>query len=196
MKRAIGLALASSAVLAALALPALASGGEAHGDAGFPIWEVVNFAILVGVLVYFGRGPLRGLFAARHAQITGDIKSASELLSQAEHRNSEWQRRLADLDRELDEIRANSRRRAEEERERILAEAADAAERIRRDAVASVEQELRRAQAELRQEAANLSIELAADILSREVGAGDRDRLMDEFIARVEQSDARAGGRG
>lgn len=187
------------AALLLAALPALASGGEGehgHGEAALPTSEIVNFAILVVALVYFGRGPLREMFGARHARITGDIKSASELLSQAEHRNAEWQRRLADLDRELDDIRASARRRAEEERERILAEAADAAERIRRDAVASVEQELRRAQSALREEAANLSIELAAGILSREVGSGDRDRLMDEFIARVEQADGATGARG
>ena len=171
---------------------------DAHGGGGMlPVWawELLNFAILVGVLVYFGRGPLRDLFLSRHAQISGDIESASELLAQAEQRNAEWQRRLADLDRELDEIRASARRRAEEEREHILADAADAAERIQRDAVASVEQELRRAQASLREEAANLSVELAAEILAREVGGADRDRLMDEFISRVEQADAPGGGR-
>ena len=116
------------AALLLAALPALASGGEGehgHGEAALPTSEIVNFAILVVALVYFGRGPLREMFGARHARITGDIKSASELLSQAEHRNAEWQRRLADLDRELDDIRASARRRAEEERERILAEAAD-----------------------------------------------------------------------
>jgi F-type H+-transporting ATPase subunit b len=176
-----------------IANAASAAGGADHAEGGVPVfvWEIVNFAILVGVLVYFGRKPMQEMFASRREEITGNIDRASALLQQAELRNSEWQRRLANLDAELDSIRITARERAEEEGERILAEAADGAERIRRDAVAAVEYELRRAQAELREEAANLSTELAAGILDREVGAGDRDRLMDEFISRV---DARGAG--
>ena len=169
-----------------------AAGGGDHAEGGVPIlvWEVFNFAILVGILVYFGRKPMREMFASRREEISGDIDRATALLEQAELRNSEWQQRLADLDSELESIRSSARQRAEEEGERILAEAADVAERIRRDAVAAVEHELRRAQSELREEAANLSTELAAGILDREVGASDRDRLMDEFISRVDGSAA------
>ncbi|MEE2664776.1 MAG: F0F1 ATP synthase subunit B [Myxococcota bacterium] len=170
-----------------------ASGGEGH--AVFPLWELVNFAILVGGLVYLGRGPLRELFATRRATIANEIEAASELLAQAEARNAEWQQKIADLDRELDVIRETARRRAEQERERILAEANEAAQRIQRDAVASVEHELRRAQSQLREEAASLATELAAGMLRDQVGDGDRDRLMDEFISSVgTPSRASAGG--
>lgn len=182
---------------AALALvvagPALAA-SDSHGG-GLPIWDIVNFVILVGVLVYFGRGPLQEMFSTRRATIASDIEAASALLEQAEARNAEWQRKLADLDRDLEQIRTTARRRAEEERERILAEANEAADRIQRDAVASVEQELRRAQEELREEAASLASELAAGILDDQIGDGDRDRLLDEFISRVGQgTGAEAGG--
>ena len=74
------------------------------------------------------------------------------------------------------------------------AEAQESAERIQRDAVASVEYELRRAQDALREEAATLATELAGQILSQQVGDSDRDRLMDEFISRVESAAGRAGG--
>ena len=117
------------------------------------------------MLGYFGRAPLREMFATRRATIAGEIEAASALLAQAEARNSEWQRKLADLDHELDEIRDAARQRAEAERELILAEANEAAERIQRDAVASVEHELRRAQSELRAEAASLATELATGML-------------------------------
>jgi len=181
-----------------VALPALGAGGE-HGESESRVllWQVVNFVILVSVLVYFGRGQLREMFASRRSTIAADIETAASLLERAEAHNSEWQRRLADLDRDIDEIRDTARRRAEDERERILAEANEAAERIQRDAVASVEQELRRAQGELREEAASLATELAAGMLREQVGQGDRDRLVDEFISRVGSTGSTAdpGGR-
>ena len=127
-----------------LRFAALASGGGGEdGGSHFPFWELFNFAILLGVLVYFGRGPLQELFADRRATIAADIESASALLEAAEARSSEWEQKFAALDREAAGLRDDARARAENERERILAEAHESAERIQRDAVASVEQELR-----------------------------------------------------
>ena len=89
----------------------------------------------------------------------------------------------------------DGRRRAEAEREAILADAQVAAERIHRNAVATVEQELRRAQSELRREASELAVELAANLLRDRVRDDDRSRLMDEFISSVEQSPPPGGSR-
>ena len=83
--------------------------------------------------------------------------------------------------------------RAETEKQRILEEARAAAERIRSDARAAVDQELRRARDELRREASDLSIELAGEILRNQVTGTDRDRLMDEFIAKVERPGSGSG---
>jgi len=191
--RAASCSFTAVAALALSALPALAAsgGGESH----FPKWELFNFAILLGVIAYFGRGPLRELFATRRATIAADIEAASELLEAAEARNAEWEQKLAALDREAAELRDAARERAENDRERILAEAHEAAERIQRDAVASVEQELRRAQDALREEAAQLATELAAGLLRDEIGDADRDRLVDEFISQV-GAEPSAGARG
>jgi F-type H+-transporting ATPase subunit b len=98
------------------------------------------------------------------------------------------QRRLVDLSSEVEDIHERTTRRAEEESERILADARATAERIRNDAQAAIDQELRRAKAELRDEAATIALELAAQKLSDNVSDADRERLMDEFITRVEPS--------
>ena len=55
------------------------------------------------------------------------------------------------------------------------------------------DQELRRAQAQLRDEAADLALEIAATKLTDTVGDADRERLMDEFITRVEPNGAAEG---
>jgi F-type H+-transporting ATPase subunit b len=158
-------------------------------------FQALNLAILLGVLVYFGRKPIKGFLADRRDQIKGDVDQAAALLEAAETRYAEWQRRLIDLDSESETIRNDGRRRAEEEAQAILAEAQAAAERIHRDAESVVEQELRRAKARLRDEAATLATELAERILKEQLGAADKERLMDEFITRVEpQSSSRSHG--
>jgi len=158
--------------LTAIAGPALASGGEGPTTKDL-MWQAFNLVLLLGVIFYFARKPVRNFFADRRKEIQSDIEQASELLSSAEARHSEWQGRIVELEAELDEIRANARRRAEEEGETILAAARDAAERIKRDAVAAVDQELRRAHSELHEEAANLAVDLAESSLLRTGGPRD-----------------------
>ena len=169
-----------------------AGGGEDHNPLAETIWQGVNLALIVGVIVYYGRGPIGEFFANRRDGIKTELSDAADLLRQAEQRNAELQRRLVDLGSEIEEIRENAGRRADEEAERILADARVTAERIRRDATAAVDQELRRAQAELRDEAADLALEIAARKLTETVGESDRERLMDEFITRIEPSSAGA----
>ena len=164
-----------------------AGGGDAdHDPVKEAIFQGLNLLILVGLIVYFGRGPISEFFKTRREGIQTDLSEAAELLSAAEQRNAELQRRLVDLSSEVEEIREAASRRAEEESERILADARAAADRIRSDARAAVDQELRRAQTELREEAAELALEIAAKKLTDTVSDGDRERLMDEFITRVE----------
>lgn len=178
-----------------LAVPAFASeGGEAHEESLF--WPLVNFALLVAVLVYFTRKPIQSFFAERRRAIQEDLERSAELQRQAEERYAKWQRRLVDLERELEGIRRVSRERAESERENILADARANAARIEQTARLAVEQELRRAREQLRDEASELAVELAAGLLREQVTPADRDRLVDEFIARVEQAPAGTGTRG
>jgi F-type H+-transporting ATPase subunit b len=179
--------LVFSATLA-VSLPVLAAGdGGDHGPTTSElIWQAVNLALLVGVLFAVARKPIQKYFAERRDQIRGDIDDASDFLKASEARYAEWQGKLVDLESALEQIRATSRRRAEEEGARILAEARAAADRIKRDAGAAVEQELRRAKDDLRDEAADLAVELAANLLRDRVGDPDRERLLDEFISNVE----------
>jgi F-type H+-transporting ATPase subunit b len=184
-------------VIWTIAIPAVAlakSGGEHHGPTTSDlVWQAINLVLLLGVLWVVARKPIRQFFADRRSEIKGDIEQAAALLREAEARYAEWQGKVVDLESELAEIQTTARRRAEEEREQILAAARDTAERIKNDAVAAVDQELRRAQSRLQDEAADLAVDLARKLLEDEVDDRDRERLLDEFIMRVEPGSATAG---
>ena len=183
-------AYAASALLVAIALvprAALAAGGSEGGDPVMDfIYQVGNFALLIAVIFFVARKPVMAYLAERRTQIKNDLDKAAELLSVAEARQTEISARLRDLEAQLEEIAELSKQRAEEESERILAKARATAERIQSDALEATAQELLRAQRELRAEAAGLAVELAGEILKEQVGDADRQRLLDEFITRVE----------
>ena len=183
------------AVLFAL-LPAVARAAEegGHGASASTIfWHAFNLLVLIGVLVYFARGPIAAFLASRRAQIEDGIESAGRELAEAERRLATCEQRAATLESELDEIRRLVRQQAESERDRLLAEARATAERIRRDAVAGAEQELRHARDRLRAETVDLTVRIAGDTLRGQVTDADRARLVDDFVQRIEQP---AGGPG
>jgi len=167
------------------ATPAAASSGGEEG--GGLLWQTVNVVLLVAVLIYFARKPVLAYLAERRDGIANDLDGSAKLLADAERKLEEWSRKVANIDREAEEIRTATRHAAEAERDRILADARVTAERITRSAGAVVDRELQRARAELRREAADLAVELAGKLLAEQVNDADRARLVDEFIGHVEQ---------
>lgn len=171
-----------------------AAAEEGAAEESHLFWNAINLAILIGVIVYYGRKPLQRYFGERRREVSHDIDRSAELLAESESRLAEWQGRIDRLDAELDEIRRTARRRAEAERDRILEQAQAAAERIRRDAESAIERELRRAHDHLRDEAVALTVDLAAKLMREQVTEEDRERLLGEFIDGVDGA-AAPGGR-
>ncbi len=185
---------ALAALLPGLLLPATAlAAGEGGGLADL-FWRVANLVLLLAVLVVFARKPVQGFFRDRRDRIQSEVEAAARMRDEAEERHARLQRQLADLESELTRIRTTARERAQSERERIIADARASADRVREDARIAIDQELRRAREELRREAADMSVELAAELLRTEVGEADRDRLLDEFIGKVEPSPTHGPG--
>lgn len=183
-------------VALAAAGPALAAGGGEHDVMSNLVHPALNLLLLLAVIIYFARKPIKAFFGDRRIQIQDELRRAAELKAEAEARYTDWQRRLTDLDAELETIRATARERAEAERERIVADAEAAAERIRSDAHAAVDQELRRARERLREEASELAIKIAAERLEEQLTDDDRSRLLDEFVQRIEQTSEPTGSGG
>lgn len=171
-----------------------ASGHDAAAEAAHKrefTYEVINLAILIAALVYFARKPVQSYLATRRDTIAKNIASSEQLLKDAERKLGEWNARAARLDADVEAILESTRKSAETEKSRILVDAEATAARIRQNASGVVERELRAARETLREEAAELAVSLAGKLLREQVNAADRDRLADEFIAKIESG---AGG--
>ena len=184
-------------VLVLAASPAAAS-EEGGGLMDF-VWEAGNLLLLLGVLVYLGRKPVLNYLSERRQRIQDNLANSERLLTEAKARLAEWTQKTGQLDVEIEELRQMARERAEQERAQILEDARLTAERIKRDAASGVDREVERAKQELRDEAADLSVELAGKLLQEQVTDGDRDRLVDEFVAEIEagsKAPAAGGSKG
>jgi len=183
---------ALAALLCVLLLPAMslaAGGGEHQVDSGVIlkdfIWRCINFAVLIGLLGYFIRKPIRNGLQNRRAEIEKTLADAAAARDAAEARAKEYQEKLAKAAAEIESIYAAIRREGELERDKILASARDTAAKIELEVDAKAASAVDRARAELRAEAARLAVELAKELLTKNVTAADQKRLVDEYMQKV-----------
>ena len=179
----------SALIAAVLASPALAFASE---DAGFTFkihgFYLIDFAVFVGIIVYFGRKPIAAALDQRYKNVATDIEEARELHEQAKAKYDEYALRLDRLEDELakviDEVRAGT----EKERTRILGDAEREVDRIKSDARARLSQETKKIRQELATHAANFALELAqAQIHERLAQPGAQLALIDRSLSELDE---------
>jgi F-type H+-transporting ATPase subunit b len=181
--RALGIAL----VLGMSNLAAAAEAAEHHG----PDWKALglaslNLGILIFVLYRYAGKPVRDFLFQRSESIRNALREAQAQLAEAQAENTKLQERLAHLSGEASEIVDLARRQAQAESARMQQRAQDTAGRIREEAQRVADMEIARARQALREEAAKLATTLAADLLRERIRPEDDQRLLSEFVTRVE----------
>jgi F-type H+-transporting ATPase subunit b len=166
--------LAAVVTLSGASPLAAAEGGE--------LPRIVNFAILAAILVLVLRKPLGGYLNARTEQIREQLKEAKSKQERADLERTKSEDLLARLDDEVEKAKAEARRAAEAERQRILTAAEQEAARIRELARKEIEAEVEAGRRKLLARATELSVELAHEKLQKTMGAEDQARLIDRSI--------------
>jgi F-type H+-transporting ATPase subunit b len=151
-------------------------------------WRVLNFAVLIGIVVWaLKKADVKGSMAARQADIEKSLKDAESARDAAEAKLREYSGKLDQASKEIDELHAAIIREGEQEKSRIIAEANVAAEKIVAQAALSAEQETVKARNELRAEAAKLAVEIATGKLTGAIQKNDHDRFVGEYLDKVVQ---------
>ncbi len=151
-------------------------------------WRVLNFAVLVGIIVWaLKKADVKGSLAARQAGIEKSLKDAETARDAAEAKLREYSVKLDQASKEIDELHAAIVREGEQEKNRIIAEANSAAKKIVAQAALSAEQETVKARNELRVEAARLAVEIATGKLTGAIQKNDHDRFVGEYLDKVGQ---------
>lgn len=148
-------------------------------------WPTANFAIMVGVLVYFLKPMLTTYLADRSSTIRKDLVEAAALKATATEQLAAIERKLQALPGELDALRKRGAEEIASEDQRIAAAAAADRDRLLAQARHEIDLQVRLAKREILEHAADLSVQLATERLKKEITPADQARLVDQYLAQV-----------
>ncbi|MEM6501321.1 MAG: F0F1 ATP synthase subunit B [Cyanobacteria bacterium P01_C01_bin.89] len=147
--------------------------------------NLINLAIVLGVLFFFGKGFLGNLLGSRKADIEAAISKAESRQAEAAASLAEQQKKLAAAQEEAKSIVAKARESSVRVKEDILAKSKTEVERMKSDASRDLASEQERVISELRQRAiAKALVEVESKI---KVGLSDEQKrgLVDKSIELV-----------
>lgn len=162
-------------------------GGPADRSSEPPAWRSVlfkwvNLGILLGVLVFFLRKPVREFFAERSEQIRKALEEARAAKEAAEREVARVMARVEQLDQEVAHLKNEAVAQAEAERQRILDAARNEAERIKASAHEEIGLMVKNARQELREHSAALVVQMAEDKIKAEIRPEDQEPLFKKFM--------------
>jgi F-type H+-transporting ATPase subunit b len=168
--------------------PEQATETEAHEEGLLPVVaRLVNFALLVGILVYFLRAPAAAYLSDRGTQIRSDLVNAAEMKQTAAGQLEEIDRKMKALPGELAALRAQGAQEIAAEEARIRAAAAAERDRLLEQARRDIDHLVKVAERELVSHAADLAVGVAAERIKQTITEDDQKRLADRYVQQLKR---------
>lgn len=145
------------------------------------IAQIVNFAIVVGVLTYFVYKPLLNLLDARRERIRKSMEDAERIENQAKEMEEMRQQHLKKLDAEAGVLFEQARKQAEVIQKELIASAKKEAEHMIEGASKRIEEERRQMLEEVLQTVHRVVLKMTEKILEREFGPEDQKRIAESL---------------
>ncbi len=164
----------------------LAAADEAGSHSLLPtIAKVVNFALLVGILVYFLKAPIVRYLADRAETVRRDLVAAQTLRETAQAQLDAVRAKVAALPAELEAPAARGRDELARERDRLAATTGREREKLRDTTRREIERLSRVARRELVEHTADLAMARARARIAAEITPDDQARLVDRYMSEV-----------
>jgi F-type H+-transporting ATPase subunit b len=165
-----------------------AAEGENGGGLLSLVAKLSNFAILVGVLVYFLKSPLLAFLASRIVTVKEDLAGAKAMRIAAETQLADIARRLDALPAEIEALEKQGGEDVRAEQARITQVAAAERERLLEQTRREIDMRLRIARRELTAHAAELAVGVARQRIARAITPEDQVRLVDRYAAQLREA--------
>jgi F-type H+-transporting ATPase subunit b len=160
---------------------------------GTIFWTLVTFVLMLLILRRYAWAPLLGAVEARELSIAESLAQASKEREDAQALVQEHRDLVAQARRERAEALSLGQRDAEKVKAEILEEARRQREQVLKQTEEQVAASLRQARDEMRGVTADLAIRAAEKLLSKNLDDATQRKLVESYLADLEQ---RTGGAG
>jgi F-type H+-transporting ATPase subunit b len=173
-------------LFAAVSVQAAEEGGNPATERATEIFKWINFAIVAGLIVWVFGKKLPSVFRARAEAVSSAITSATSAKAAADAQLRDAETRLANLQKEVVELRALAEKEAAAEVERLRAATLSDAQKIAAAAKAEIDAAERAARLELKALAANLAVDGAESLLAKQLTPKAQESLISNFVKSLE----------
>ena len=175
--------LTALAILLLAASPAIAAGDQEYWSNTF--LRIVNIALFIGFIAYFGGKKIVGFFKERSQGIAAEISSLEERKKAAEQSLADVERRIANLEQERQAIIADYTAQGEALKTAIIQEAEKAAAQITAQAKITAQNEIKTAIEAMRSEMADKVVEATERLIAEKLSASEHSKLVDKYLTKV-----------
>ena len=142
----------------------------------------VNFAIIVFVLVKYGRKPIKDFFSNRRKEIDEQIKKYEQQKEAAVEQMNEANKSLKDSVARFDEIKKRIIEDGEKKKQEIIEDARQESMILLQSTRQKIENQIMEARKLIRSELIESAITLAEKRLPQIITAADEQKLIDRFM--------------
>lgn len=174
-------------VLLSACMAYASGGGEGEGASmwkGFA-FKTLNAVIIIGLLVWMLAPKIKDFFTGRRQEIKESLENTAIQKADAEKQYREYAEKIDKASLEIDGIFEMIKAQGVVEKQKIIEDANKVAQKMKEDAQARLEQELKKASGQLRSEAVALSVQMAEEILRKNITAQDHEVMVKEYMNKV-----------
>lgn len=168
---------------------AYAAGGGGEGTSKEMLidfgWRVANFVVLVGFFYWLVAKKIKEYFFERRQTIKSTIDEKAAEKEETEKKFREYSAKLDKATEEISNIFEMIKSQGTVEKEKIIEDAKKAAEKMKEDAQTRMEQEFKAARNQLRADAAKLSVEMAEELLKKNITQERHGYMVKDYLDKV-----------
>ncbi len=164
---------------------ALAASEGGHLDWAGLGYRIIVFAVFIGILYKFLRKPIVEAFIKRSEDIENSLNAAEHAKQEALEKVREYEEKSRQLEVELEEMKANVLKTAENERAIIIADAERSVERLKQNAINMINNETTQAKIAIKRELIAEVFSEAEKLITDEMKGAEAKAVLDSYIKRI-----------
>ena len=156
-----------------------------------PIYDLVmrwvNFLIIVGVLIKFGRSPIKNFLQRKKTEIALELEKVEQKKEETVSAIENTRRHLEESSQRLQSLHERILKQGEAQKAQIIAQAQEQSRRMMMESKRKIEGQLRQAKETFRAELVDLAFQRALERLPREISKEDNQKIVFRYLQEMEQ---------